>query len=58
MKIVGKGGLGSKGGPCDLGGKGGPGDLHGLVRLVEVIRVVGWSGWSSFFIHSSVSLFI
>ena len=26
------------------GGPGGPGDLYCLVRLVEMIRDVGWSG--------------
>ena len=36
LQIVGKG---------SLRGPGVPGDLYGLVRLVEVIRVVGWSGW-------------
>ena len=38
------GGPGGPGGQCNLGepgGHGGPGDLHSLVRLVEVIRVVG-----------------
>ena len=44
LQVVGKGGLGGPGGPCDLGGPGGPGctggpggpdDLYGLVRLVE-----------------------
>ena len=61
LQIIGQGGLEGPGGPYDLGGPGGPGgpgdlgglggpggpvDLHGLVMLIEMIRVLGWSGWS------------